>query len=104
MWGSWSVWLASRTVFGAGREAYLSVALARIFLLEVMAFFTRSPHYLTHVLWPTFPCSVRWGTHAWFALGWRGFSGACSDRAFDVRRWGSGRVDIELIALAAQNI
>ena len=50
MWGSWSVWLASRTVFGADREVHLSVALARIFLLVIMAFFTRSPHYPTHVL------------------------------------------------------
>jgi len=33
--------------------------------------------------------------------GGRVFSGGWSDRAFDVRRWGGGRVDSELIALAA---
>ena len=46
------------------------------------------------------------GMHAWFALeGWEGFSGGWSDRAFDrVPSWGSGRVDIELIALAAQDV
>jgi len=79
-------------VFGADREAYLSVALARVcfFLLEVMAFFYAFSSFTLLMYYdPTFPCSVCWGMHAWFALGDGGdFSGGWSDHAFDRVRMG----------------
>ena len=61
MWGSWFVWLASRTVFGADREVHLSVALARIFSLGgygILYAFSSLPYSCTMTHFSLF-CSLR---------------------------------------------